>query len=227
MSWNEYVGSVTQAFDEWKGTDRDIRAYLDLSQRWGEAAYRQTWDEAQEEFSRSFNPDMDDVDGHVDLFHEKVGGLWSKDFFWKVRAAALRDAVSAFEVYLEKSLNKLLQWYRFADEGGAAYKLTPERRGHQLSPSWPTLRKIHGALSPRRLLVTAHWVRADLGKLALDDLLELAPALPRLKPWPEYGYRAADQRDGQRDNPVIQHYDAPYPGVALSPSGSRDGRRSR
>lgn len=101
-------GGVTRAFDLWKATDRDIRAYLALNERWVEPAYQSMWEEAETEFAAGFDPDRQDVDGHVDLFHDKVEGLWPADYLCKLRSDNLRDAVTAFEVYMEKCLNEVL-----------------------------------------------------------------------------------------------------------------------
>lgn len=146
MAWDEYHGSVTRAFDGWKTTDADIRAYLVLSRRWIDKAYRETWDEAQREFAGRFDPDRDDPDDYVDVFHDKVSGLWAKDYFWMLRSSVLRDAVTAFEVYAEKSLNELLSWFRFDVPDGDTYRLVPVVNPSQLSPSWTTLREVHTAL---------------------------------------------------------------------------------
>ena len=63
-----------------------------------ERAYQRLWEEAEAEFSATFDPDRHDVDGHVDVFHEKVNGLWPRDYFWKLRSGNLRDAGTALEV---------------------------------------------------------------------------------------------------------------------------------
>lgn len=144
--WNEERGSVTRAFDDWKGTDSEIRAYLSLSHRWIQSAYDETWDISQQEFGRSFDPDRDDPEGFVDLFDRKVSGLWAKDYFWMLRSGALRDAVTAFEVYAEKSIEELLSWFKFTSSDGTSYRLHPVVAPNQLSPGWTTLRDIHAAL---------------------------------------------------------------------------------
>jgi hypothetical protein len=137
---------VSRSFDECKATDSDIRTYLALSHRWVESAYHHTWDEAAREFSRRFDPDWHNPEGDVDLFHSKVSGLWAKDYFWMLRAGALRDAVSAFEVYAEKSLAEVLDFYRFEQPNGETTRLTLATAPGYVSPSWPTLRQVHRAL---------------------------------------------------------------------------------
>jgi hypothetical protein len=45
MSWDEQLGLVTRAFDEWKLADRDIRVFLGLSNEFAQKEYKRTWDE--------------------------------------------------------------------------------------------------------------------------------------------------------------------------------------
>jgi hypothetical protein len=123
VSWDEVSGVVTRALDEWKVTDAEIRAYLELSERWIGPAYQATWDEVEADFARTFDPERDDVDGHVDLFQRTLGGLWSHDFFWMLHSGALRDAVTAFEVYAEKSLIEAIGRYAVTDGTGTKCRL--------------------------------------------------------------------------------------------------------
>lgn len=160
MAWDEPAGHVSHAFDEWKGVDSDIRAYLALAQRWIDDAYRATWDEAEREFARRFDPDRDDPEGHVDLFHDKVSGLWARDFFWMLRTGALRDAVSAFEVYLEEAATEVLDWYRFKHPEEGDQKLSLLTPSGHLSPSWGTLVAVHKALGTDIETEAVHYVRS-------------------------------------------------------------------
>lgn len=176
MPWNEDVGAVTRAFDEWKSTDREIRAYLLLSQRWVDAAYETEWQDAKEEFSRVFDPDFHDPDDYVDLFDSKVSGLWAKDYFWMVRSGALRDAVTAFEIYLEKSIQELLGWWALETEGGRQHLGFAQGRG-QFSPLWGALKQTHEALGTDVHTSEIEYVRAlrhllthQRGKLRSEEL---------------------------------------------------------
>jgi hypothetical protein len=176
VSWSEANGQATRAFDEWKATDAEIRAFIGLSHKWVEAAYQATWEEAEREFGDRFDPDRDDPEGHVDVFHQKVAGLWAKDYFWMLRSGALRDAVTAFEVYAEKSLSELLGWYQFGGPDGANYHLAPVINEHHLSPSWPTLRRIHTALGNdiepepvKYVRSLRHLLTHQRGELRTDD----------------------------------------------------------
>lgn len=104
-------------FDEWKATDSEIRTYLELSNKWVQDSYDKVFEDAEREYAHNFDPDTDDPDGHVGLFETRVSGLWPRDFFWMLQSGALRDAVSAFEVYAEKAIIEILKWYRFRGRG--------------------------------------------------------------------------------------------------------------
>ncbi len=106
MGWNEDGGAVSGAFNEWSFVDQDIRAFLSLSTRWATRLYDETWKQAEGEFSAIFDPDRHTGDEHVGLFASEVEGLWPNDYAWMLRAAVVRDAVTAFEVYLEKGLDE-------------------------------------------------------------------------------------------------------------------------
>jgi hypothetical protein len=176
MSWDEAAGQVTRAFDLWKATDREIRAYLSFNARWVEPAYQKVWEEAESEFSEVFDPDRHDVDGHVDVFHEKVQGLWPRDYFWKLRSDSLRDGVTAFEVYMEKSLNEALARCILQDCDGATSKLRLFKPAHWESPGWGVLVRVHRAIGtniqPERVeyaLALRHILTHQRGELRTQE----------------------------------------------------------
>lgn len=176
MAWSENSGAVTRAFDEWKATDRDIRAFLDLTHGWVKAAYDSDWENAREEFARVFDPDRHDSDDYVGVFNDKVSGLWPKDYFWMLRAGALRDAVTAFEVYLEKAADEVNSWWKFDDEAGSK-RLQFVVNGGRVSPPWPSLCKFHQVLGTDVQPEKVKYVRAlrhllahQRGKLRTEEL---------------------------------------------------------
>jgi len=160
VSWDESAGKVTRAFDLWKATDRDIRAYLAFNARWVDPAYQELWAEAETEFSAIFDPDRHDVDGHVDLFHDKVGGLWPTDYLWKLRSDNLRDAVTAYEVYMEKSLEEVLSRYVVVHEDGTKSRLMLFRPKNWESPGWGVLVQAHAALGTNIEPEAVQYIRA-------------------------------------------------------------------
>ncbi|QIM22379.1 hypothetical protein G7075_16570 [Phycicoccus sp. HDW14] len=125
-----------------------------------ESAYQQVWEEAEAEFSATFDPDRHDVDGHVGLFHDKVDGLWPTDYFWKLRSDNLRDAVSAFDVYMEKSLNEVLAHLVVNNDDGTKSKLKLFRPVSWESPGWGVLVQAHAAMGTNIQPETVQYVRA-------------------------------------------------------------------
>lgn len=120
--WNEGFGIVTRSFDEWRMTDSDIRAFLALTTRWMDERYQQVWNELGEQ------PGWEDGPELPDLFHRAVDGLWPPDYHWMLQAAVVRDAVSAFEVYLEKAGDEVLRRH------GYTWKVKLGR-----TPVWPDM----------------------------------------------------------------------------------------
>jgi hypothetical protein len=121
-AWNESLGVVTRAFERWRFTESDIRRFLTLTTRWMDERYQDLWDEIGAQPGSEDGPDQSDVfDGAVD-------GLWPEDYYWMLRAAVVRDAVTAFEVYLEKATSEVLRFH------GRAWKLKPGR-----TPRWENL----------------------------------------------------------------------------------------
>jgi hypothetical protein len=146
MTWSDDAARRSHAFDDWKAIDSDIRTYLELSEKWSAAAYANTLEDAKREFSQRFDPDNDDPEEYFYDFLNRMGGLWEVDYLWMLRAGALRDAVTAFEVYAEKSAEEVLRRWRATDAHGTARRLTPFVEKHRISPSWRTLCRIHKAL---------------------------------------------------------------------------------
>jgi len=142
-SWNEQYGTVSQEFDEWTAVDLDIRAFLRLTHRWAQDAYNVTWQNAEKEYSHQFDPERHDPDGYVEVFEQKVEGLLPKDDAWMVNAAALRDSVTAFEVYLEKSAHTILKRFSWTTEGKPSKRLRFRKKGSFDSPTWGALVQVY------------------------------------------------------------------------------------
>jgi hypothetical protein len=145
MRWNEADGQVSRAFEDWKWSDRENRAFLRLSAQWSSAAYKQAWTEAQEDLAARFDPDRHYGDEYVDLFDHAVDGLWPTDYSWITEASVLKNGVTAFEVYLEKSLQEVLTQYTVTIDD-RPHKIRLEVPGKFESPGWKTLVKGHAAL---------------------------------------------------------------------------------
>lgn len=126
MGWDEASGTVSRSFDKWKLVDKDIRAFLNLTTRWAASKYEETWNAAEQETDTGSLLNQETADE----FSRRVEHLWPHDYEWMLRAAVVRDAVTAFEVYLEKSLDEVL--------ARRARVKIKRQRAHE-SPPWYTL----------------------------------------------------------------------------------------
>ncbi|MFJ2007914.1 hypothetical protein [Streptomyces chartreusis] len=177
MTWNEASGTVSRAFDDWKGNDRENRAFLRLSAQWSDKAYQQTWDEAQASFSARFDPYRHYGDEHVDMFDDAVDGLWPTDYAWITEASVVKNAVTAFEVYLEKALQEALGSSLTMDGKEHTVKLSAPPKFE--SPGWKTLVIAHKILGTDVETDEVTWARElrhllthQNGELRTDEALE-------------------------------------------------------
>ncbi|MGW6358693.1 hypothetical protein ACWFR5_26860 [Streptomyces sp. NPDC055092] len=170
MTWNEASGTVSRAFDDWKWNDRENRAFLRLSAQWSGTAYQQTWDEAEASFAERFDPDRHYGDEHVEIFEDAVDGLWPHSYAWITEASVVKNAVTAFEVYLEKVLQEALG-ASFAYKGTeCSIRLAAPPRFE--SPGWKTLVAAHKVLGAAVETDEMTWAR-DLRHLLTHQNGEL------------------------------------------------------
>ncbi len=121
MAWDEKRGGVSRAFDEWRPLENDQRAFLRLGLGFATAMYDRLWRESGEEPYIENGPDQ------LESFEDKVDGLHPRDFAWMHLSGVIRDAVTNFEVYLEKAREEVLLHHGHAD-------VVQEK-----SPSWRAL----------------------------------------------------------------------------------------
>jgi len=170
MTWNEASGTVSQAFDDWKWNDRENRAFLRLSAQWSDNAYQQTWDEAEESFAARFDPDRHYADEHLDLFEDAVDGLWPHSYAWIAEASVVKNAVTAFVVYLEKALQEALGSSLTLEGNKHTIRLTTPPKFE--SPGWKTLVTAHKVLGAEVETDEVKWAR-DLRHLLTHQNGEL------------------------------------------------------
>jgi hypothetical protein len=103
MRWQDNWKACTRAFDDWRLVERDIRAYLEFGLNVMSEAYDKIWDEIANEPSNGEGPELPDV------FDDRIAGVWPHEFQWMFLSGGLRDAVTAYEVYLEKALEEVLR----------------------------------------------------------------------------------------------------------------------
>lgn len=92
----------TSAFEEWRSTYDEIRGYFHLTTTWIDARYQQRFDEISQ------LPGHPDCDAPIDILFRETG-VDIIDYFWMLRAAVIRDAVTAFELYLADALTEAQQ----------------------------------------------------------------------------------------------------------------------
>jgi hypothetical protein len=173
--WDEEQGCVSRAFDEWKLVEGDQRAFLRLGIEFATREYDRLWKEAEAD------PYYEGRQELPDPFEAKVGGLYQNDFQWMLHAAALRDAVTSFEVYLEKAREEVLahhgQPIQITD--GSPYWGPQKRFFRQLGVEIETdevkeIRALRGSLTHRRGELRTEGQREQYRKEHLGEFLPQA-----------------------------------------------------
>lgn len=173
--WNEEQGQVSRAFDEWKLIDADQRAFLRLGLEFATREYDRLWKETEQEPYYQGGSELPDA------FEAKVDGLYQIDFDWMFLAAVLRDAVTSFEVYLEKAREEVLahhgQPIQIADD--SPYWGPQKRFFRQLGVQIETdevkeVRALRGFLTHRRGELRTEEQREQYRKERAGELVPLA-----------------------------------------------------
>ncbi|MBZ9593560.1 hypothetical protein K7B06_00370 [Streptomyces erythrochromogenes] len=173
MTWDEAHGTVSRAFDDWRKTDAENRASLKLTAQWSAEAYERQWKQAEDALSEVFDPEIHDGDEHVDMFHDAVGGLWPFSHQWMVEASVLKNGVTAFEVYLEKAAQEVIEgWSVTVDGKPGPHLLRLKTPKGFTSPGWKTLVTAHTVLGSAVETPDVEWAR-DLRHLLTHQNGEL------------------------------------------------------
>jgi hypothetical protein len=101
-NWDAQAGRVSEAFDDWRLVDVDQRTFLHIGLEFAREIYGRIWEEAGGEPA-----DPDGPDEQIDIFERRVRGLHEHDYRWMHCSGVLRDAVTNFEVYLEKACEEI------------------------------------------------------------------------------------------------------------------------
>lgn len=159
--WNESSKAGTRAFDAWKLVNHDLSAFLNVGLRFVRKGYEDTWEEV------GSRPATEDDSDWPDAFEEEVQLLWPHEFEWMFLSAVVKDAVTAFEVYLEAVTDEVLSFH------GLAFK----RKDPSRSLPWDKLRQFCGTYFAIRLDDTRvkeirglrHLLTHRRGELRTDD----------------------------------------------------------
>ncbi len=93
-------GTVTQACDEWLLTSRDQRTYLRLTLPWMAERFDAEWAAMMQVPAHEDSPEP------IDVYESRVG-IMPGDWLWMTLAAVVRDAVTAYEVYVVKAYEEV------------------------------------------------------------------------------------------------------------------------
>lgn len=154
MGWDERQGRVSRGFSDWHMIDRDQRAFLAFGLRTARETYDRLWDEAGREPGDLDGPEL------VDVFDDRIDGLWPHDYEWMFLAAVVRDAVTNFEVYVEKASTEVLAAHGAAFNG---------------APWWRELKKLFAMVgvqieagSVRQVRELRHFLTHQRGELRTE-----------------------------------------------------------
>jgi hypothetical protein len=103
-AWDEKAGRVTRSFSDWYLVDCDQRAFVRKGLEFAKEVYDRVWDELAHQPGDPDGPEL------PDLFHGAIDGLWPHDFEWMHLSGVVKDAVTNFEVYLDRAADEILQF---------------------------------------------------------------------------------------------------------------------
>lgn len=160
-SWEERAGRVSQSFNDWHFIDEAQRVFLRLGLAFAEETYKRIWDEAGGE------PRDPDGPEQIDIFEKRVQGLHQHDYVWMHCSAVVRDAVTNYEVYLEKAREEML---RRAEK----WQGVPERAPHwrELGVFYRGIGVEIGGGPIEKVRELRHFLTHRRGELRTDELRE-------------------------------------------------------
>ena len=124
--WDEESGVVSRTFNDWYLVDRDQRAFLMLGLEFSGPAFDRIWKGAGEEPGDPDGPDQ------LEVYERRARGLFPQNYDWMHLSGAFRDAVTNFEVYLEKAKEEV--------EGSGSRQIA------ERAPSWRESRTFFDSL---------------------------------------------------------------------------------
>jgi hypothetical protein len=115
-AWDENAGRVARSFSDWYLVDCDQRVFARKGLEFAKEVYDRFWDELAHQPGDPDGPEL------PDLFHDAIDGLWPHDFEWMHLTGVVKDAVTNFEVYLERAADEILhfQGQQFGDRDKSA-----------------------------------------------------------------------------------------------------------
>lgn len=105
--WIDPFRGETGAYMLWCLANSDMTAFLRLSRKWSTAAVDRLWVDIGK------RPGHEDGPAQIDVLCEELGGVLPHDYDWMLHSAVLKDAVTAYEVYLEDVGGEVLGHYGY------------------------------------------------------------------------------------------------------------------
>lgn len=96
-------GRITRALDEWIITDREQRSFMSVSLTLANAH----WNKVSDQIASM--PTFNDCPDHADLLFDRLDGLMPHEYEWMLFSGVLKDAVTAYEVYLTHAMDEVLR----------------------------------------------------------------------------------------------------------------------
>jgi hypothetical protein len=117
------TGTVTRAWDQWFFVDQDLRAWMDITLTTVHDRYEAEWDNVMH---APGDPDADP--DPLDLLMARIGPLLPGDHEWITFSAVVREAVTAYEIYVTDGFDELL------------LRHGKQRKRNERTPPWHDLR---------------------------------------------------------------------------------------
>ncbi|BCJ65644.1 hypothetical protein [Polymorphospora rubra] len=122
--WEPSKYRCTYAYGQYAIVEQDIRQFMSITEKFVTDGYQRIGESIP-----AVEAKHPDAPSRTDIFFERAGELWPSDHEWMLCCAVLRDAVSAFEVYVQEAVKEV------AEEQGVAYPPKWLKR----TPNWGEL----------------------------------------------------------------------------------------
>ncbi|MGN2642426.1 hypothetical protein ACTD5D_40890 [Nocardia takedensis] len=99
--WTDTYSGQTYALGAWKQSNSEVAAFVRLSDMWSSAGFEGRYREIGQRLAH------DDSRDQIDLFYDELG-IMPHDYAWILRSAAIKELVTAFEVYLDSVGTEML-----------------------------------------------------------------------------------------------------------------------
>lgn len=99
--WANIYAGETFALGMWEESLREVDAFVRLSDMWSTEGFDRRWNEIGR------RPAHDDSLSTIDRLYDEMG-IMPHEYDWMLRSAAIKDLVTAFEVYLDSVGSEML-----------------------------------------------------------------------------------------------------------------------